>query len=77
MSEQLLRYTLEIYNPDDHSLVKTEQYKNLKDLSKQHNLIYHVVRVILDDKHLKKRNIQTYTTEITKKYKIITNPINI
>ena len=75
MSEQLKRFTLEIYNPMDQTLIRTEQYKNLKEISNKYNILYHVLRLILDDKHKTKRNLQQYTTEIIKVYKVKTNPI--
>ena len=75
MSEQLKRFTLEIYNPIDQTLIRTEQYKNLKEISNKYNILYHVLRLILDDKHKTKRNLQQYTTEIIKVYKVKTNPI--
>ena len=75
MSEQLKRFTLEIYNSMDQTLVRTEQYKNLKEISIKYNILYHVLRLILDDKHKTKRNLQQYTTEILKDYKVKNNPI--
>lgn len=75
MTEQLKRFTLEIYNPIDQTLIRTEQYKNLKEISTKYNILYHVLRLILDDKHKTKRNLQQYTTEIIKVYKVKTNPI--
>lgn len=75
MSEQLKRFTLEIYDPMDQTLIRTEQYKNLKEISNKYNILYHVLRLILDDKHKTKRNLQQYTTEIIKVYKVKTNPI--
>jgi methylaspartate ammonia-lyase len=75
MAEQLKRFSLEIYNPVDQTLIRTEQYKNLKEISTKYNILYHTVRNILDEQYKNKRNVQAYTTEIVKVYKIKTNPI--
>jgi hypothetical protein len=77
MVEQLKRFSLEIYNPVDQTLIRTEQYKNLKEISTKYNILYHTVRNILDEQYKNKRNVQAYTTEIVKVYKIKTNPIII
>jgi hypothetical protein len=77
MSEQLKRFTLEIYNPEDGSLIRTEQYKNLKEISSKYNILYHTLRTILDEKYKSKRNIQAYTSQIIKVYKLKTNPLII
>jgi hypothetical protein len=75
--QQLKRFSLEVYNPVDQTLIRTEQYKNLKEISTKYNILYHTVRNILDDQYKTKRNVQAYTTEIVKVYKIKTNPIII
>jgi hypothetical protein len=75
--QQLKRFTLEVYNPVDQTLIRTEQYKNLKEISTKYKILYHTVRNILDDQYKTKRNVQVYTTEIVKVYKIKTNPIII
>ena len=73
--QQLKRFTLEIYDSNDNSLIRTEQYKNLKEISTKYNILYHTVRSILDDAYKSKRNVQVYTNQIVKVYKIKTNPI--
>lgn len=75
MDEQLKRFTLEIYDSNDNSLIRTEQYKNLKEISTKYSILYHTVRSILDDAYKSKRNVQVYTNQIVKVYKIKTNPI--
>jgi len=77
MAEQMKRFTLEIYNPEDDSLIRTEQYKNLKEIETKYKILYHTLRTILDEKYKTKRNIQTYTSQIVKVYKLKTNPIII
>ena len=75
MADQLKRFSLEVYNPVDQTLIRTEQYKNLKEISTKYNILYHTVHNILDDQYKTKRNVQAYTTEIVKVYKSKTNPI--
>jgi hypothetical protein len=75
--QQLKRFTLEVYNPIDQTLIRTEQYKNLKEISTKYKILYHTVRNILDDQYKTKRNVQVYTKEIVKVYKIKTNQIII
>ena len=72
--QQLKRFTLEIYDPIDETLIRSEQYKNLKEISTKYNILYHNVRSILDA-YKSKRNVQVYTNQIVKVYKIKTNPI--
>jgi len=73
MSEQLKRFT---YNPEDGSLIRTEQYKNLKEIQLS-IIFYHTLRTILDEKYKSKRNIQAYISQIIKVYKLKTNPLII
>ena len=62
---------------ENGEVVRTELYKNIKEISTKYNLTYHHVRSICDDGHLKKKSLQSYAKELTKKMKVHTNPKNI
>jgi hypothetical protein len=72
-----MTFIVEVYKSEDGTLIRTEEFKTLKEIEHKYKITYHTIRTILDDKYLKKRNIQTYLSTVVKTFKIKTKPLEI